>query len=136
MISGVSHAGRGRSEGVTAEEQVTERAAQQVGDPTSRQMMWPIVDQMTPLAKAAEISRAIIARVVIEVGRCEHDAGVPHLRCFHEVRPSRRSAAIVAPGVLRGIEPTAVRQAAHGLPMRSTAALADAACPLKSEPAG
>ena len=65
------------SGGVRAEEQVAERPAQQVSDPPPRLMVRPVVDQVAALAKALQIARPIVTRVVIEVGGCEDDTGLP-----------------------------------------------------------
>ena len=63
---------------IRAEEQVTERSAQQIGDPTLRQMVRAVVDQMTALAQAFQVARSVVARIVVEMGRGKHDAGAPH----------------------------------------------------------
>ena len=89
------------------------------------------MDQVTALAEAPEIAWPVIAGIVIEVGSGKYDAGLPRPCFLFDIRPSRPSAAVVAPGVLNSIEPTTVWQAAHGLPMWSAAALANAARPLK-----
>src|ERR1700738_268962 len=95
-------------------------------------MVRSIVDQMAPLAQALEIAQPVIARVMIEVRRCQDDAGLPHLRCFLEIGPPRRPAAAISPGVSRGIEPTSIRQTANGDAMRPTAPLANAGSALEA----
>jgi hypothetical protein len=40
-------------------------------------MVRPVVDQVAALAKALQIARPIVTRVVIEVGGCEDDTGLP-----------------------------------------------------------
>ena len=43
-------------------------------------MVRAIVDHMAALAQALEIAQPIIAWVMIEMCRCQNDAGSPHLR--------------------------------------------------------
>jgi hypothetical protein len=87
------------SDRIRTEEQVADRAPQQIGDAATRQMMRAIVYQVAALAKAAQISRTIIAGIVIEVGRREHDAASPDACCFLNILPSCWLTPIAAPDV-------------------------------------
>jgi hypothetical protein len=60
--------GPGVSEGVGAEEQVTERLAMPVGEPALAQVLGPVVQDVTALAERPEVLRIVVARVVVEVG--------------------------------------------------------------------
>lgn len=95
-------------------------------------MMRTIVDQVAALTKTAQISRAIIARIMIEVSCSEHDTGLPDAGRFLDVRPCRGLSAITPPGMALDIEPSTIRKTAHDLSVRSPAILADAARSLKA----
>jgi len=97
-------------------------------------MVRAIVDQVAALAKATQISWAVIAGIVIEVGRREHNAGSPDPCCFLNIRPSGRLTSIAAPNVPLDIEPATIRQTTHRLPMWPTAILANATPPLEPHP--
>src|SRR5512144_2301561 len=120
------------SDPVRTKEQVTQRAAQQIGDSPPRQMMRAVVDQVTALTKTAQVAQPVVGRIMIEVRRGQHHMRCPHLRDLFQVRPAGDAAAAVAPGVLRRIEPPPIRQAAYGGSMRPAAALAHAARPLEA----
>ena len=109
---------------VGTEEQITEGAPQQVGDPPLCQVVRPVVDQVAALAKALQVTRPIVCRVVIEVRRGEDDARVANAGRLLDVRPAGCPAAASALGARGGVEPTAVGQAADGLAMWPSASLA------------
>jgi hypothetical protein len=97
-------------------------------------MVRAIVDHVAALAQALEVTQPVVARVMIEMGRGQHDASVPDLGGFDEIGPARRPAAAVAPGVYRGIKPKPVGQTAHGHPMRPATSLASAGGALEPHP--
>src|SRR5258706_5126882 len=103
-----------RSGGVGAKEQIAERPAQQVGDTPPCQVVWAVMDQMAALAEALEVAQPIISRIVVKMGGGQHDTGLSYPYCLRDIRPVGRSAAVIAPGVLRGIEPATIRQTANG----------------------
>ncbi len=73
-------------------------------------MVLAIVDQVAALTQALEVTLPVIVWMVIEVGRGQDHAGLPDLRCFHEIGPADRATAAVAPRGARGVEPTNVGQ--------------------------
>ena len=97
-------------------------------------MVRAVVDHVTALAQAPEVAQPVVARVIIEVRRREHDAGVADLRRFDEIGPTRGPTSAVTPGVTGGIEPAAVGQTANGHAMRPTASLAHAGGALEPHP--
>src|SRR6516162_4675441 len=94
-------------------------------------MVRAVMDHVAALAQALEIAKPVVARVMIEMGCGQDDAGWPHLRRLLEVGPPRSAAASVAPGAARRIEPAAVRQTANRHTMGPPTSLADAVGALK-----
>src|SRR4051812_48250535 len=72
-------------------------AAQQIGDAPLLKVMGPVVDQMTTLTEASQILETVVARIVIEVGSGQNDAGLACASCFFDIRPAGRAAAVIAP---------------------------------------
>jgi hypothetical protein len=72
-------------------------------------MMGAVVDQVAALAKAAQVFRAVIAGIMIQVSRGQHDAGLPDPGCFLDIRPCRRFTPITTPGVSLDVKPAAIR---------------------------
>src|SRR5690242_12481705 len=95
-------------------------------------MVRTIVDHVAALTEAFKIAPPVIARVMIEVGRCQDDAGSLHPRHLLQIGPPGWPATAIAPGVSRGIEPTSIRQTANGDAMRPTAPLANAGSALEA----
>jgi hypothetical protein len=89
-------------------------AREQIGDPPLRQMMRAIVGQVAALTKAAQVAQTVVARIMIQVRGGKHDARRPHPHHLLEVGPAIDTAASVAPCLPCRIEPSPVRQAAHG----------------------
>ena len=86
--------------------------------------MRAVVDHVAALAQALEIAQPVVAGVMVEM-RCRQDhAGLPDLQRFHEIGPSGRPAAAVAPGAASGVEPASVGQTANRHAMRPAAYLA------------
>src|SRR3954447_19857404 len=96
--------------GVRAEKQVTERAAQQIGDPPLLKVMGPVVDQMATLTEASQVLETVIARIVIEVGSGQNDAGLACVSRFFDIGPASRAAVVIAPGLTGLVVPAAIRQ--------------------------
>jgi hypothetical protein len=96
-------------------------------------MVGAIVDQVAALTEAAEVTEAVVGRIVIEVRGGEHDARRPQPHHLLEVGPAGEAAALVAPGGSLGIEPSPVRQAPHGGAVRPAAALAHAMGALEAD---
>src|SRR4051794_8851121 len=90
-------------------------------------MMRPIVDQMTALAKAAQVLDTIVARIVIEMSSGQNDPGLAHAGRFRDVGSADRAAALIAPGAADRIVPASVRQNADDCAVRPPAALTDPA---------
>src|SRR5271156_1022337 len=130
-----SEALRHRARGVGAEEEITESSTPQICDPSTGEMVGTIVDDVTPLAKAPEVTLPVVAWVMIEMGCRRDDPGLAHRHGFLDVRPGAPPATMIAPRALPGVEPPAVRQAANGLTVRPAAAFADAASALEAHPA-
>ena len=89
------------------------------------------MDHVAALAQALEIARPVIARVMIEVRRGQDHAGLPDLRRFHQIGPTGRSTAAIAPGPTGGVEPATVGQTANRHAMWAAASLAQAGGTLK-----
>ena len=81
---------------VGTEEQIAEGAAQQVGDPPLCQVVRPVVDHVASLAKAFQVARPIVGRVMVEVRCGEHDTGV------RAGRPSMSGGGPAAPAIAPG----------------------------------
>jgi hypothetical protein len=96
-------------------------------------MVRAIVDNVTALAQALEVTPPVIARVVIEVCCGEDDVGLPHPRRFYEIGPAARTTATISPDVMGGIEPTPVRQTANAHTVGSAACLTDPGGPLEPD---
>jgi hypothetical protein len=64
------------SDPVLSEEQVTQRAAEEIGDSTPRQMMRTVVDQVAALTKAAQVAQPIVGRIMIKMRGGKHDMRV------------------------------------------------------------
>jgi hypothetical protein len=94
-------------------------------------MVRTIVDNVATLAQALEITQAVIGWVMIEVRCSQDDAGSPHLRRLFEIRPARRPASPIAPGMTRAVEPPSVGQTANSHSMRPPASLANSCGPLE-----
>src|SRR4051794_37697817 len=90
-------------------------------------MMRPVVDQMAALAETSQVLQAIIARIMIEMGSGEDNAGPAHASHFRDIGPTGRSAAMSAPSLTGLVVPATVRQTADDRAMCTPAALADAA---------
>src|SRR5690242_12474289 len=88
-------------------------------------MVRPIVDHVAALTEAFKIAQPAIARVMIEVGRCQDDAGSPHPGHFLQIGPPGRPPAPIAPGMTGGVEPPSVRQTADSDAMWPAASLAN-----------
>ncbi len=67
------------------------------------------MQHVAPLAKALEIPRAVVARIVVEMGRGEHYAGEPELVELRAARGGTAAPVAISPVVRIGIEPAAVR---------------------------
>jgi hypothetical protein len=123
-----------RTRGVEAEEQITDRAPQQIRDPSTCEMMWSVVDEMAALAEALEISQPVVLGVMVKMRRGKNDPGLAQMDRLYEVGPARGSATVVAPGLGGAVEPAAIRQAPNDLAVWPAASLANAAGPLESHP--
>ena len=119
---------------VRPEEQIAERAAQQISEPPLRQMVRAIVDHVAALAQALQIAPPVVTRVVVEVGCSKNNAGVPDLSGFDEIGPARWPSPAIAPGVLHGIEPAPVRQTANRHAVPPVASLTDTGGALEPHP--
>ena len=119
---------------VRPEKQIAEGAAQQISEPSLRQMVRAIVDHVAALAQALQIAPPVVTRVVVKVGRSQNDAGVPDLSGFDEIGPARRPPPAIAPGVLHGIEPAPVRQTANRHAVPPVASLTDTGGALEPYP--
>ena len=95
-------------------------------------MVWPVVDQVATLAKALQIARPIVARIVVEVGGGENDPRLSYPGCLLDVGPASEPSTIIAPSLTSGVKPASIRQAANSCAMRSAATLADAAGALEA----
>ena len=122
------------TDGIGPKEQIAEGAAQEISDPPLCQMMRTVVDHVAALAQALKVAQPVVARVMVEIGHRQHDAGVSNLGGFDEIGPARHPSAAIAPGVLRGIEPASVGQTANCHAMRSAASLANAGGALEPHP--
>ena len=122
------------TDGIGAEKQIAEGAAQEISNPPLRQMVRTIVNHVAALAQALKVALPVVTRVMIEMRRSQHDAGVPDLGGFDEIGPARHPSAAITPGVLRGIEPAPVGQTANCHAMRPAASLANAGGALEPHP--
>jgi hypothetical protein len=66
---------------------------------------------MATLAQAPQVSRPVVARIMIAMGGGEHDAGVSYRRYLNDVGPGRRPPAIVTTLPLRTIRHSNFRAA-------------------------
>ena len=98
-------------------------------------MMRPVVEHMAALAEAAQVAQAVIGRIVIEVRGGKYDTRRPAAGHVLEVRPVRGAAAAIAPGLVAGIEPSSIRQAANARAVRPAATFTDAAGALETDAA-
>ena len=67
-------------DGIRAEKQIAQGAAQQTGDPPALDVVRPVMEQMAPLAEAPQVADPVVCRVVIEVGSRENNAALPYPR--------------------------------------------------------
>jgi hypothetical protein len=86
------------------------RPAQQVSDPPPRLVVRPVVDQVAALAKALQIARPVVSRIVIEMGGREDDTGLPQPGCLLDIGAACRLTAAVAPGLASGVVPSGRQQ--------------------------
>ncbi len=96
------------TDGIGSEEQIAEGPAQEISDPPLCQMVRAVMDHVAALAQTLEVTPPVVARVMVEMGRSQHDAGVSDLGSFDEIGPRSWAAAAITPGVLRGIKPAPV----------------------------
>jgi hypothetical protein len=87
-------------------------------------MVRSVVAQVAALTEATQVAQPVVGRIVVQVCGGEHHARRTQPRHLLEVGPAGGAAAPVAPCLPRRIKPPPVRQAAHGGPVRSAAALA------------
>jgi hypothetical protein len=86
-------------------------------------MIRPIMEQVAALAEALQVAQPVVAWVMIEMCRGEQDprgSGRDHRQ---QIRPMRVPATTIAPGLLSGIEPSPIGQAADQSGMRSATGL-------------
>lgn len=96
--------------------------------------MRAIVEHVTALAQALEVAPPVIAGIVIKMCGGQDHSGLPLLYCLHEIRPTSVPAAAIAPTELRGVEPTAIGQAANPHAVRSTTSLTNTPGALEPDP--
>ena len=115
-------------------EQVAQRQAQPVGDPSLGKVVWPVVQHVAALAKALEVARVIVRRVMVKMRGRQHDPGRPLCKQIGRAGAGTAPSPAGAPAPRLRIQPTPVGQAGHRLPVRSPARLAAPASP--AEPDG
>jgi hypothetical protein len=76
-------------------------------------LVGPVVDQVAALAQALQIARPIISRVVIEVGGCEDDTGLPQPGCLFDIGPGCGPTVAVAPSWVSCVIPATIRQSSE-----------------------
>ena len=86
-------------------------------------MLWPIVQQVAPLAQGPDVAvpAPTMGRIVIEMRCRQHHLGRPKRRI--QGRRGDLTTSTVPPGLLRLVPPTAIAQMLHGLAMRPAADL-------------
>jgi hypothetical protein len=87
-------------------------------------MIWTVVKHVAALAEAFEVPQPVVTRVMVKMRGGEHNARGAFGNHRQQIWPSRRPAAAIAPGPLRGIEPPPVGQAADQLRVRPATGLA------------
>lgn len=112
---------------IEPQEQITDGPAHPVGQPSLRQMMRPVMDQVAALAEALQVGRVAVRRVMVEMRGSEDDAGDAYSVKINA--PWRRAlvAVAIAPAGVAAVEPPPVRQAHH---LGAVAAAADFAAAL------
>jgi hypothetical protein len=95
-------------------------------------MVRAVVQHVTSLAEAPEIAEPVVRGVAVQVRGCEHDARLAKSGGFNQVRPSRGTAAPIAPRSAIFIEPAPVWQTTQRNEVRTAAPLASAACALET----
>ena len=98
-------------------------------------MMLDVVCQVAPLAQRTKVPQVVVARIVVQVGRGQHDEGGAKPGGLHDVGPGGRLPATVAPVARLDIVPSAVRQAFHADLVRTPACLAPAGSALETDAA-
>jgi hypothetical protein len=81
-------------------------------------MIRSIMEQVAALAEALQVAQPVVARVMIEMCCGEQDPRGSGRNHRQQIRPMRMPAAAIAPGLLSGIEPTSIGQAADQSGMR------------------
>jgi hypothetical protein len=71
-------------------------------------MVRPVVQHVAALTKRTQIRQSIIPRIPIQVRRCEDDAGLSKLSCFHKIGPAGWASPTIAPRPRSLIEPTPI----------------------------
>ena len=95
-------------------------------------MVRPVVDHVAALTQAAQVLETVIARIVIEVGSGQNDAGLTHASRLFDIGSAGRTAMVIAPGLTSLVVPAAIRQTGDDHAMWTPAALADAASTFES----
>jgi hypothetical protein len=95
-----------------------------IRDPSLRQVVRPIMEQVATLTEGAEVGQPIVRWIAVEMRRREYDASHPELCGLDEIWPWRNAALAISPRHRLLIEPSSVRQTTDADEMRSPTALA------------
>lgn len=114
-------------------EQVPDRPPAKSRPPARPSVLGRVMDHITTLAESRQIAWPVIARIMIQMGTGQNDAGQPDLT-DHDIAHRNSTPRHRPPALLAGIPPAAIAQMRHPLQMRARAPLAASASP--SEPDG
>ena len=111
---------------VFPQKQIPEGVAYPVSDPSLNRMIRAVVQHVAALAHRAQITHAVVRRIVVQVRSREDDTGRSHPSRIDQVGPACSSPVCIAPGTANRIEPAAVRKAPDGCKVRALTVLAEA----------
>ena len=98
-----------RLRAIETQKKVSDGLAPAQGDPTPPAVLFAVVQQMAPLAQGLQIAQPVVARIMVQMGRREHDPrGAKRDLLAHSDEAGQSPPASIPPGLVVRIPPSTI----------------------------